>query len=160
MLEIFGGSGLSTVAIAKVLCSPDNLTSVDLNYSNPLANFQALAVEHGLTYRHPPTFIVADAKRLPFASSTFDYVIAPDSPRTRFETTGQEWGLSIGEQKSLFVQASHEALRVLKCGGVYAATTPASWCREIGATIIAAPSDRLSFCECHDPIVYCRLVKT
>lgn len=163
VLEIFGGTGLSTVLLAKRLSRPNRLTSVDLSYglegfaSDPKANYEALAGQYGLRRPERPQFVRADARALPFEDGSFDYVLAPDSPRTRFEGTGEEWGLGVEEQKELFLGAAEEAKRVLRPGGVFAATAPQSWCEALGARVILAASRRLGFRDCADPVVYCRL---
>ena len=93
---------------------------------------------------------------MPFCSDTFDYVIAPDSPRTRFQDSGVEWGLSVEDQKALFLNSVKEAYRVLKIDGVFAATAVRSWAEQAGLKIIKSPSRRLGFKDCDDPVVYCK----
>jgi SAM-dependent methyltransferase len=160
VLEVFGGSSLSTAVLARYV-RPDRIVSVDIAYGttawadDPRANYEALGPFSGPC----PTFVRADATKLPFADGSFDYAFAPDSPRTRFESTGEEWGLGVGEQKALFLAAAQECLRVLTTGGLLAATAPRSWCDELGAREIPCNSRRLSFRACDDPVVYCRLRK-
>ena len=153
VLEIFGGSGLSTAVLARYV-RPERLFSLDISYG-----VEAWAINSGANPEALARFIRGDATCLPFEDDVFDYVFAPDSPRTRFEGTGEEWGLGVGEQKTLFLSAAKEALRVLKLGGLLAATAPRSWCEDLGARIIASPSRRLGFRDCADPVVYCRLRK-
>lgn len=153
VLELFGGSGLSTACIAKQLSRPDRLTTVDRDYQN--LDFERWASKFKLRPERP-RFVLADARDLPFPDRHFDYVLAPDSPRTRFEGTGEEWGLSPVEQKSLFLESAQEALRVLREGGIFAATAPRSWCEALEAKIISS-SRRLAFRECDDPVVYMKL---
>lgn len=148
VLELFGGSGLSTEIISKAGCK---LVSVDIGYGQ-----DGFAIHN--------TLIKGDARNLPFSDESFDFVVAPDSPRTRLngagESSGLEWGLTCEEQRDLFMGAVSESLRVLKYGGVFLCTAPVSWCRSVGGgKIIIGPSRALQFRWSDDPIVYFRKVK-
>lgn len=166
VLELFGGTGLSTAIIAAELTHPERLVSVDLHYSAGAWHYCALDNyrQHIANQRKPrpgmPLLICADARRLPLADASFDCVIAPDSPRTRFDASGIETTLDTDEQQQLFLAAYHESLRVLKPGGLFAATAPSSWLANLaGVKIIAAPSERLRFKVADDPVVYLRVRK-
>lgn len=172
VLELFGGSGLSTAIIARELSRPERLTSVDLHYAHgswsycAIDNYRELAAEFKVTRPELPCFVCADAGTLPFGAAQFDWVIAPDSPRTRFDASGVESGLNDDEQQGLFQRTVVESLRVLKPGGIFAATAPRSWVeaserqhRGVTIKVIDAPSPRLRFKAADDPVVYCRLVR-
>ncbi len=163
VLELFGGTGLSTVIIAGQLTRADRLVSVDLHYAGGAwhycaqDNYDQTARAYRLPLDTRPQFICADATRLPLADESFDYVIAPDSPRTRFDASGIEAGLDEDEQRMLFLAAMAEALRVLRPGGVLAATAPRSWCKLLkGTQLISAPNPRLRFKDAADPVEYVR----
>jgi hypothetical protein len=147
VLELFGGSNLSTVKIAG-RTDPKNITSVDIHYevdpdSNinwkyvPEENFKRAAEAEKLKAKSLPKFVSADASELPFLENEFDFAIAPDSPRSgesRLEKTassGRESELSYEEQRALFLSSTEGAYRVLKQNGVFAATAPLSWAKEL-----------------------------
>jgi len=166
VLELFGGTGLSTAVIAAQLSKPERLVSIDLHYGAGdwrycvEANYRDAASEQRLKQVELPKFICADAAQLPLADATFDAVLAPDSPRTRFDASGIEAGLNDVEQRTLFERATRESLRVLKPGGVWAATAPRSWLGNFPEVKIIEPSSsRLKFKPADDPVVYARLVK-
>lgn len=142
-LELFGGTGLSTSILSKYT---KKWVSLDLAYGK-----KDWANKKG-------NLICGDATKLPFADNVFDYVISPDSPRTRFQDTGLEWGLFLEDQKRIFLNSFKESLRVLKYDGVFAATALESWAEEAGLKIIKS-SKRLGFKGCYDPVVYCRTKK-
>ena len=141
VLELFGGTGLSTEVLNRYT---KKWISLDIAYGQ---KEWAGKIGH---------LICGDATKIPFACESFDYVIAPDSPRTRFRDSGIEWGISIEDQKKLFLESVKEAYRVLKNDGVFAATAVRSWAEQAGLKIIESPSRRLGFKNCDDPVVYCR----
>lgn len=164
VLELFGGTGLSTAIIAAELTQPERLTSVDIHYAGgpwhycTRDNFQLHAARHKNLRPGAPRWVCADAACLPFASGTFDWVLAPDSPRTRFDASGIETTLDDAAQRTLFLAAVRESLRVLKPGGVFAATAPRSWLTSLpNVKNIDAPNDRLRFKAADDPVVYLRI---
>ncbi len=166
VLELFGGTGLSTVIIAGQLTRADRLVSVDLHYALGAwhycvrENYEQAARGYRVPLDTWPQFVCADATCLPLSDESFDYVIAADSPRTRFDASGIEAGLDEREQRALFHSAMAEALRVLRPGGTLAATAPRSWCALLsGAQLIAAPNARLRFKDAADPVEYVRLRK-
>lgn len=171
VLELFGGTGLSTVIIAAQLSRPERLVSVDLHYAAGSWHYcavdnyrqQATARQAAARRNVPdgwPLLLCADASSLPLADASFDCVIAPDSPRMRFDASGIESELSSDQQRELFHRAYRESLRVLKPGGVFAATAPRSWLSGLpGARIIDAPSERLRFKATDDPVVYLRSLR-
>lgn len=187
-LELFGGSNLSTAVLAS-LVGGASLTSTDLRYPTadkpptldwwyrPDSNYRRHAPPGG----EWPLFLAADATQLPFVADSFDVVIAPDSPRSnkdRFDeptdrTRGTENGLTYDEQATLFLAAAAEGRRVLRSGGVFAATAPLSWGQQLWevyerctlishATIdpsVVARRDmpypaQFQTQNCNDPVVY------
>lgn len=142
VLELFSGGGTASKVIQKT-CR--KLISVDIA---PTGNA-----------------IRADARHLPFLDNTFDVVLAPDSPRTAwdrlgFGTDGNECNLTPDEQRQLFLDSAQEAWRVLKYGGVFAATAPSLWVESLpDVKIIPPPSRRLGFCGGQNSVVYLRFVK-
>jgi len=141
VLELFGGTGSSTEVLSRYT---KKWISLDIAYGQT-----AWAGKNG-------HLVCGNATKMPFCSDTFDYVIAPDSPRTRFQDSGVEWGLSVEDQKALFLNSVKEAYRVLKIDGVFAATAVRSWAEQAGLKIIKSPSRRLGFKDCDDPVVYCK----
>lgn len=140
VLELFAGSGLGTAKLCERV-KPARITALDLHYRLdpergvlwryvPEANFFSACRSEGKTFAGFPTFVGADAHDLPFTERSFDFVIAPDSPRSK-GSAGVESALSRGAQRELFLGAASEALRVLKYGGTFAATAPLSWAREL-----------------------------
>lgn len=163
VLELFGGTGLSTAIIAGQLSRPDRLVSVDLHYAGETwrycaaDNYREHASRQRIKRTELPFWICADAANLPLADASFDFVIAPDSPRTRFDASGIESGLDDEQQRALFQQAYRESMRVLKPSGVFAATAPRSWMEHLpDVKVIEAPSERLRFKAADDPVVYLR----
>jgi SAM-dependent methyltransferase len=149
-LEIFSGSGVSTAVLR--------------DYSRRLVS---LDIDRRLTSRGE-RFVCADARKLPFGDNCFDYVIAPDPPRTAWNRflsgpadAGGESDLSPAEQRELFHGVFVEAVRVLKSGGVLATTAPRSWLIGLPLTEVLAPSPRLQFRSqgVVDPVVYARFRK-
>ncbi|MBL8825927.1 MAG: class I SAM-dependent methyltransferase [Planctomycetaceae bacterium] len=166
VLELFGGTGLSTAIIAAELTHPERLVSVDLHYARGAWRYCAWDNYRQQLANRPahrpglPRLICADAAHLPLADACFDCVIAPDSPRTRFDASGVETSLDQDAQRQLFLAALHESLRVLKPGGLFAATAPRSWVADLpNLKIITAPSERLRFKTAADPVVYLRIRK-
>lgn len=166
VLELFGGTGLTTVLLAQKVSNPEKITSVDLHYSFERGtwryafeeNYRRLANYLGLVEIRYPKFISADVRELPFPKNSFDVVIAPDSPRTR-RTTGDEWGLTPQEQLKLFRGMVKEAKRLLIPGGVFAATAPVSWTDYLpfdNFDVQYGSSVALRFASGNDPIVYIR----
>lgn len=141
VLELFGGTGLSTEIINRYT---KKWISLDLAYGKTSWGNKC------------GNLIQGDATKLPFASEIFDFVIAPDSPRTRFQSSGFEWGLTVEEQKNIFLNSVKESYRVLKFNGIFAATCPQSWAKQAGLNVIKSPSRRLGFKNCDDPVVYCK----
>lgn len=147
VLELFGGSNLSTAVFASK--NPERLVTVDLHYApskrvewsfKPSLNLETAKKELASRRITKPVFVNADAVALPFKDQTFSLVLAPDSPRNaleRFEgeekhyTAGKESDLSLEEQKELFLTASKEAHRVLLNGGRYVGSAPVSWARQL-----------------------------
>lgn len=160
VLDLFGGTGLSAACLSR---RTKHITSVDLHYSYDTGvpwryivqrNYNLLAWTYKTKVR--PDFVAADARSLPFGSNTFDIVIAPDSPRSALAWTE--------EQRELFLAASHEAKRVLRPGGVYAATAPESWARHLAFSNVLVVNDShlgegLRFKSGCDPIRYIRATK-
>jgi hypothetical protein len=147
VLELFGGSNLSTVKIAE-RTDPKNITSIDLHYDVdpddniywkyvPEENFRRAAELEGLKVKNLPKFVPADASELPFTENEFEFVVAPDSPRSgtdRLEdnaSSGEESELSYEKQRDLFLSAVEESYRVLKQKGVFTATAPLSWAKTL-----------------------------
>lgn len=166
VLELFGGTGLSTALVARRLRHPERLVSLDLRYTGrpwhycARENYAAAAREYRAPVDRVPLFVTGDAARLPLADAAFDVVLAPDAPRTRFDASGLESGLTPEEQRQLFVRALGEALRVLRPGGVVALTAPRAWLDGVpGVREVPAPSPRLAFKAAEDPVVYARVVK-
>jgi len=193
VLELFAGSNLGTVKIAE-RTNPKNITCVDLHYQidsekgilwkyNPEENFRRAAEIEGLKKPGQPTFISSDASELSFPENNFDFVIAPDSPRSgesRFEedsVSGSESELDYEGQKILFLKSAEEAYRVLKNKGVFVATAPLSWAKELrslgrfkevtifshepleGVTKIEMGGHFRFNTKNNDPVVYLRAVK-
>lgn len=145
VLELFSGSGLGTVLITRLT---HHVVALDLHNDfapwrfDPTENYQRQGGNSN------PTFVAADARTLPFADASFDVVLAPDSPRTPSCPTA--------EQQLLFLAAAQEAKRVLRQGGVFAATAPASWVGELefAKVVTTVPTSRR--CQFKHDIVFLR----
>jgi SAM-dependent methyltransferase len=149
-LEIFAGSGVSTAVLRGFT---RRLVSLDIDPR------YAAGAER---------FVCADARRLPFADGSFDFVIAPDPPRTAWNRflsgpadAGAETDLNPAEQQQLFRDMCAEAGRVLRAGGVLATTAPRTWLAGLPLDEIRASSARLQFRsqDVIDPVVYARFRK-
>lgn len=179
VLELFSGSGLSAAIIAQQLANPRQLTCIDIHYNagerwfyDFTSNYMALAQYFKITHHSTPSFLGMDATDTGLPVNYFDIVVAADSPRTaanRFgdqkKTSGEEWGLDPTQQYATFLWASREAHRVLKKGGIFAATAPTSWVdglQEVvifnGMRIVKGPG-KYRFRDCDDPVVYLRATK-
>ncbi len=148
VLELFGGTGLSTALIAAK--RPQVLKTVDLHYGPQTGvdwwydaekNFYSLVGGLRMSKFTQPEFIAGDAKSLPFKKDEFTLVFAPDAPRTASSrlssnegqsmTSGKESEWTPAQQEELFLMASREADRVLKYGGKYIGTAPVNWARKL-----------------------------
>lgn len=156
VLELFGGTCFSTACLAR--CTK-RITSVDLCYDfSPwryVVNRNFALASWSLDTDSEPNFVAADARSLPFPPNGFDVVLAPDSPRTVTAYTD--------EQRDLFMAAAKEARRVLKPGGIFAATAPEDWTKELDFSEIRvindnALSEGVRFRQCNNCIRYIRCV--